>query len=379
MKSVLLVVALIGLFLIRFYTLNHSFKEGDRIRITGSIQEDPLLIEGRQRVVVAGVKAYLPRFPEFQYGDRVVVEGVATSGNAVWPAGIALRSNAGWYLKDPEIVYQDAQKGIGQSFLEFRERALDSFGKFLPEPHASLLKGIVLGTKSSLDSEFFEALRKTGTLHVVVASGSNIAIFAGGLLGFLSVLLGRKRAIWPALALVWLYVFLVGWQPPIVRAGIMGSIAFLAQSLGKEFDAWRALLISAGGMLLVEPQWLFDLGFQLSFAATAGILSITPIINRFFRRIEERDIKIVKGMKENFTMSLGAQIAVTPILLFSFGQVSVIGPLVNAIILWTVPFIMIGGMFIALLGLLFKPLGQIAAWFIWLPLEYFVRIINIFS
>lgn len=367
MKFVLLIVALIGLFLIRFYTLDHSFKEGDRVRITDSIQEDPLLIEGRQRIVIDGVKAYLPRFPEFQYGDRVVIEGVAAKGKV------------GWYLKDPEIAYQNGQKGIGQSFLGLRERILESFGKFLPEPHASLLKGIVLGTKSSLNSEFFEALRKTGTLHVVVASGSNIAIFAGGLLGFLSILLGRKRAIWPALALVWLYVFLVGWQPPIVRAGIMGSIAFLAQSLGKEFDAWRALLISAGGMLLIEPQWLFDLGFQLSFAATAGILSITPIINRFFRRIRERDIGIIKGMKENFATSLGAQIAVTPILLFSFGQISLIGPLVNVLILWTVPFIMIGGMVIALLGLLFEPLGQIAAWFIWLPLEYFVKTIQLFS
>lgn len=354
----LILVIFIGLYLFRFYTTRPSFKEGDRVRIRGTIQEDPVVADGRQKLVIAQIKIYLPRFPEFQYGEKIVAEGVAAKGEG------------GWFLKKVEKVKKvdRVEKGL----LGLRERILGLFGKFLPEPHAALLKGIVLGTKSSLDSNFFEALRTTGTLHVVVASGANIAMFAGGLLGVLALGIGRGKAVWLALTAVWGYVFLVGWQPSIVRAGIMGSIAFLAQALGREFDAWRALFISAGGMLLLEPQWLFDVGFQLSFAATGGILA-------FSTRIHKLIVLIPGVIRENLAATLGAQIAVSPILFLSFGQISLIGPLVNALVLWTVPVIMLGGMAVMGLGLLWEPLGQLAAWFVWIPLEYFVRVIQVFS
>ncbi|MBI2007303.1 MAG: ComEC/Rec2 family competence protein [Candidatus Blackburnbacteria bacterium] len=343
----LISLTLIALYLIRFYTTRPSFKEGDRIRVRGTVQEDPVLIEG---------------FPEFAYGDKVIMEGRAARGKG------------GWYLEEGKVSSLDfaRDKQVSKAFLDLRERILGIFGEFLPEPHAALLKGIVLGTKTSLDSEFFEALRTTGTLHVVVASGANIAMFAGGLLGVLAHGVGRRRAVWPALAAVWIYVFLVGWQPAIVRAGIMGSVAFLAQATGKEFDAWRALFISAGAMLLLEPQWLFDVGFQLSFAATAGILA-------FSTRIHQLIVLIPRVIRENLATTLGAQIAVSPILFFNFGQISLISPLVNALVLWTVPFIMAGGMIVGALGAMWEPLGQVAAWFVWLPLEYFVIIIRMFS
>lgn len=354
----LILLFLIGAYLFRFYTTRPSFEEGDRVRIKGTIQEEPVLLDGRQKLVIAQVRIYLPRFPEFQYGERIAAEGVAAKGEG------------GWFLKKVEKVEKVDQ--VEKWFFRLRERVLGLFGKFLPEPHAALLKGIVLGTKTSLDFNFFEALRTTGTLHVVVASGANIAMFAGGLLGVLALGIGRGKAVWPALMAVWAYVFLVGWQPAIVRAGIMGSIVFLAQALGREFDAWRALFISAGGMLLLEPQWLFDVGFQLSFAATAGILA-------FSTRIRNLIVLMPGIIRENLAATLGAQIAVSPILLFSFGQISFIGPLVNALVLWTVPVIMMGGMAVMGLGLLWEPLGQIAAWFVWIPLEYFVRVIRIFS
>lgn len=368
MLKISLVLAIFaGVFLIRFYTTRPSFQEGDRVRVTGTIQEEPVVSGTSQKIVVGGLRAYVPRFPEYGYGEKIVAEGVIAKGKG------------GWFLKKVEKV--EKVDGVEKGFLGLRERILGLFGKFLPEPHAALLKGIVLGTKSSLDFGFFEALRKTSTLHVVVASGGNIAIFAGGFLNMLSTLIGRRRAIWPTLALVWFYVFFVGWQPAIVRAGIMGSIAFLAQAMGKQFDAPRALFASAGFMLLWEPQWLFDLGFQLSFAATAGILAFTSGISRFLLRVigGMGDMGIMRVMRESLATTLAAQIAVSPLLFFAFGQISLIGPLVNVLVLWTVPFIMLGGIIMGDMGVMWEPLGQISAWFVWLPLEYFVRIIMLFS
>lgn len=366
----LVAIVIIGLYLLRLDAFRPSFQEGDRVRITGRLSEEPTLVDGRQKLVLGQVRVYIDRFPEYHYGEKLAVVGVTARGKA------------GWYLERPEVSSSldfrstsltagARDKRVPRALETLRERVLELYGKFLPEPHSALLSGIVLGTKTSLDTSFFEALRKTGTLHVVVASGTNIALFAGSLLSILATLIGRKHAIIPALLAVWVYVLLVGWQPPIVRAAIMGSIAFTAQAWGREFDAWRALFISAVALLLLQPLWLFDVGFQLSFAATAGILAFSSsIIKR---------LVLVPVFREDLATTLAAQIAVSPILFFNFGQFSVISPLVNALILWTVPLIMAGGGIIAFLGVLWEPLGQVASWFVWIPLEYFVRIVQIFG
>lgn len=352
-------------YLIRFYTVRPSFKEGQRVRITGQISEEPLVVEGRQRLLVGGVRVYLDRFPEYHYGDRVVAEGEMAKGRS------------GWYLKHPNVEKLVA----GGPLHSLRQKTLELYGKYLPEPHSALLSGIVLGTKTGLDAEFFSGLRKTGTLHVVVASGMNISLFAGGILGALAYFVGRKRAIIPALLGVLVYVILVGFQPPIVRAAVMGSIAFAALAWGREFDAWRALFISAGLLLLLNPLWVFDVGFQLSFAATAGMLAFTPYFANFLEVIitRSRYLLVLNWIRGDLSVTLGAQLAVAPILLLSFGQISFISPLTNALILWTIPFIMAGGMIIAGLGFLWEPLGQVGAWFVWILLEYFVKVVEIFD
>ncbi len=356
MKLLLLSIGFfVGVYLLRLDTVRPKFQEGDRIRITGRLSEEPTLVNGRQKLVLGQVRVYIDRFPEYHYGDKTRAEGIVTEGKG------------GKYLKDAKVIKIEQSGGL----TSFRERILKLYAQYLPEPHNALLSGIVLGTKTSLDPAFFEALRKTGTLHIIVASGTNISLFAGSLLSVLAILIGRRKAIVPALVCVWFYVILVGWQPPIVRAAVMGSIAFAAQAWGKEFDAWRALFISAAILLLIEPLWLLDIGFQLSFAATAGILAFSSSISK--------RLVLVPVFKEDLATTLAAQIAVSPILFFSFGQLSLISPLVNILILWTVPVIMAGGGAIALLGLLWEPLGQILAWFVWLPLEYFVRVVEVFS
>lgn len=361
MKLLLLSIALfVGVYLLRLDAVRPTFQEGDRVKITGRLSEEPLLVDGRQRLVLGQVRVYIDRFPEYHYGEKMVAEGVVDEGRG------------GLYLKNAKVSSPFAEaSGDKQVLPKLRERVLELYGQFLPEPHSALLSGIVLGTKSSLDPGFFESLRQTGTLHVVVASGTNIALFAGSLLAVMARIIGRRTAIVPTLFATWIYVFLVGWQPPIVRAGIMGSIAFAAQAWGREFDAWRALFISAAVLLLLQPLWLFDAGFQLSFAATAGILAFSSSISK--------RLLLVPVFRENLATTLAAQIAVSPILWFSFGQFSLISPLVNALILWTVPLIMAGGGAVAFLGVLWKPLGQVAAWFVWLLLEYFIQIVRLFS
>ena len=347
---------LVGIFLFRLHVLQPKFKEGDKVRVTGRISQDPLQIEGRQKTVIDEISIYAPLFPEYEYSEKIQASGEIAKGKA------------GFYLKNPQISRLDKQLLISNP----RERILALYKKFLPEPHSGLLSGIVLGTKSGLDFKFLEGLNKTGTQHIVVASGTNIVLLAGTTLEILALYIGRRKALIPALAVTWLYVPLSGGQPPIIRAAVMGSIAFLSLALGREASALRALLISASLMLFVKPTWLFDLGFQLSFAATAGLILIPRIISKLFSYLP-------KVVSENLITTLSAQIAVSPILLVTFGKIPLISPLVNFLVFWTIPWIMLGGVVVAALGLIFEPLGQTAAWFVWLPLEYFVRVVEIFS
>lgn len=371
-KIIFLALALVivaTIWLIRYEQARYRFQAGVRVRITGLIDQDPQIEGDRQKLTIARVRIYTDRFPEYQYGDRIAAVGEVAEGKG------------GYFLREAKV-----EKISGVVLGGLRKGVLAVFENTLPEPHSALISGIVLGTKSSLDNSFFEALQRTGTLHVVVASGTNIALFSGALINLTAFLWGRKRSIFISFVLIWLYVALIGFQPPIVRAAIMGCIAYAAQYLGREADAWRALIIAGVGILLVWPLWFFDLGFQLSFAATATMVAFSVRINEGIGGVEGIK-RLPKIFKESLATTLAAQIGVTPLIYFNFGQISLISPLVNMLVLPVVPIIMGGGFLLGVMGGLGPPsLGsfgeagaQVLAWFIWLPLEYFVRIVSLFG
>ena len=141
----------------------------------------------------------------------------------------------------------------------------------------------------------------------------------------------------------------------------MGSLAYLGQLLGKQSVGLRLLIIAGGLMLLFEPLLVFDLGFQLSVAATGGLLLLGEKTARIFNRVW----LVGKAMGE----TAAAQIMVTPILLSAFGQVNAFSILINSLILWLVPFIMLGGVILAILP--FQPV----AWLVYVPLTIMTRVI----
>src|SRR3989338_6227148 len=159
--------------------------------------------------------------------------------------------------------------------IEFIDGLRESIAAFirsgLPEQQASLLLGIILGIKSGFPPDFYEALRVTGTLHVVVVSGFNISVITNTL---------AKALIFISLAFLTAFVLLVGATPPVVRAALMGSIALIGTVFGRQNDALRALLITVIVMLILQPSWAGELSFQLSFLATLGLILAFPLLGR---------------------------------------------------------------------------------------------------
>jgi len=262
---------------------------------------------------------------------------------------------------------------------KLRNQIITIYRLVLSEPYAGLLAGVVLGVQSSLSNDFYQALVRTGTMHIVAASGFNITLVAGMALGVLVLVVPRRAALAGAVAAIGGYVLLAGASPAVVRAGIMGGLTFMAQATGRAYTAGWSLIITAVLMLIISPWLINSVSFQLSVAATAGIIWGQPKIQRMLmgrKAIGREGGQWRKMVVADLATTLAATLSTLPISMVTFGQVSLISPLVNGLVLWLIPPMMVLGGVIALMGLVWLNLAQIVAWLTW-PLMYgFVIIVE---
>ncbi len=344
---------LLGLVFLRILASIPKYKEGQKIRISQKVTSEPVRYSYYQSLNLSGLRVYLPKYPEVLYGDEVLVEGTIEDG------------------KLSDAVLLELRQGTGPLFL-LRKKLVNFYESSLPQPFSGLVSGVTLGSKSGLSADFWERLKLTGTAHVVVASGMNVTLVAGFLVGVTCLFLPRRSAIPLAIAGVWGYSLLSGFDAPIIRAAVMGSVTFLAQAAGRLVSAWKALIFSALVMLLFWPSWVFDLGFILSFVATACLLLFEPRVKRFFRFLPE-------VIKEGFSTSLAAQIGVAPIIFVTFGQFNILSPAVNALVLWTVaPITIIAGVS-GIVALIIPTLGRLTIYLVYPLAFWFVKVIEAFS
>jgi len=346
-----------------------GLKAGMRVKLRGRIASEPILQGNKQQLTIADFRLIVPAYPVYQYGEELVAVGNLET--QVINSKIERFS-----LFYPAIQLVEADNNswpdLRAKLLGFRRNLEAKLSQLLPEPEASLLIGIVLGVKRQMPAQFYQALKQTGTLHIIVASGYNISVVAGVVLGLLAGLIHRRLAIILSLFVILIYVLLVGNEPAVVRAGIMVSLALLAQFLGRQSDGLRALTVAGGVMLLIKPILLWDLGFQLSFLATLGLILISSKLG-WLNWVNF--LGIGKDLKE----TTAAQLMVLPILLINFQQFSWLGFLVNPLILWLVPLIMFLGLAQILLSFIFWPLAKVIASLNFVALHLMVKIINWFG
>lgn len=342
---------LLFLIIVRFLTARSDFKDGDLIRITTTVYSEVVVYDDNQYLNFRGLKIYLPKYPEIHYGDTVIVEGFVEND----------------FLKKPKLI--EIKKG-NNILVKLRSRLIGFYKASLPEPHSSLIAGMVLGSKN-MPEVFWETLRNTGTAHVVVASGTNVTLTASFLLGISTYFFRRRTAIILALIGISGYVFLSGLDAPIVRAAIMGGLTFIAQLKGKVATGFRTLIITSYIMLFIRPLWITDLGFILSFVATLSLMI-------FQNKVNEK-LKFLPGfLREGLSTSIAAQIGVAPIIYASFGQFNILSPIINALILWTTPFIMVLGMISGIVGLIVPKIGEIILYLSFPFTLWFIKILEIF-
>lgn len=303
---------------------------------------------------------------QFHYGDRLAVTGTVDPDLLLsFPEVELLQREA---LFKPLVVLNQA-----------RQAATKRIRETVPEPHASLVTGMVLGEQSGMPRRFREALIATGTIHVVVASGMNVNLLTAAVFSLAGFISRRKLLIISSLVIL-LYMGSVGFDPPIVRASAMSFFSMAALALGKQREAWWSLLLTVAILLLVEPLLIRSLSFQLSVAATVGVLA-GGMMHGVDRPVPSRAHGLVGPLKRVFmndlVMTVAAQLSVLPILVHSFHRVSLVAPLLNALILWTVAPLMLLGAAAGILLSFVPSLMSVFSWLLWPPAHLFVSVVRV--
>lgn len=317
-------------------------------------------------ITVTGMLETPPVFDTFSYRDYLARQGIYS------------------LMRAESLTIAASHQGFRawEYVLRFKAHALARLLRIMPEPQASLLAGILLGVESGIPQELNEAFAATGTSHIVAISGFNLTIIAGVFIELARWAVGRKSEVPVALAGVWLYTLLVGASAAVVRAAVMGSVAVISRHAERSVHGPTSLAFAAFAMSLHNPWVLWDLGFQLSLAATAGLILFTDPLTSLFRRLLERFTSperaetLLGWLSEALIVTLAAQITTTPIIVAKFQRLSLVTLLTNFLILPVQTFVMLFGA-VALLGaLVWLPLGQMLGWLAWVFLTYTIEVVR---
>jgi competence protein ComEC len=331
-----------------------------------------------------------PRYPERFYGDKMTVTGKLETPPVFEDFSYRdylARSGVYSLMRRPRVELIATNQGnlFWAAMLAFKAQASQTINRLLAEPYASLLNGILLGIETGIPKDLYESFNLTGTSHIIVISGSNIALIAGIFLLLGQQLVGKRYAPPLAMAGILVYTLLVGADAAVSRAAVMGIVWVLAIWLGRPALALNSLIFSSFVLTLINPLILWDVGFQLSFMATLGLILLVPPLERGIFGLLQRLLKTdqvglaMALLSELVVVTLAAQIITSPLILYHFGRFSLTSLLTNLLILPVQPPIMIGGGLATLAGMLWLPLGQVLGWLVWLPLAWTVWMVELTS
>ena len=390
----LVVFCLLGLFLgfgyFKIYDQiqnNHHLVYGQDIKIQGVIAAPPKIMPTKIQAILkyenTQILIDLPRYPEYQYGDVLEFDGnitdprtIQTIDNFNYGKYLLHQNTRGW-AKNPQNIQKIGEKGNGVAKVIYHasQTFQDTLSKTLPEPYASFQIGLLFGNRSvQIPDSLTSAFNRTGTTHMVAVSGYNVTIIVSSL-ALCFALFSRRFSFWASLLVIVVFIVMTGASASVIRAGILGILVSWGRLEGRRINHIILLLFTASVMLLFNPyQIQNDISFQLSFLAFSGLVFVStkiktlPLVN-----------KLPSVIGAVFAETMGAQIMCLPILIYNFGMISLVAPLVNVLVLPFVPLAMFLGFLTGLSGLVWLKLGQFTGNLSWIVLKYILVIVESFS
>ncbi|MES2966484.1 MAG: ComEC/Rec2 family competence protein, partial [Patescibacteria group bacterium] len=320
------------------------------------------------------------RYATVAYGDQIQFSGTVKEPEAFetefgrtfdYPGYLAVRDI---FYTVSFVTIEVTASGQGNPLLSvlfaMKQRFLEHLKLVIPEPAVGLGAGLLLGVKASLGEEIEAAFRETGIIHIVVLSGANIMLIVIFLMYTLALVVGvRTRAVIGMMSIV-LFALMVGFSATVVRASIMAVLIMLALLLGRRYAIMRALFCAGVIMLMINPLLLvYDIGFQLSFLATLGLVIVAPQFEVFMHGVPS-----AFKLKEYFLATISTQLAILPLLLYQIGQFSVVAVLVNMAVLPMVPVAMLLTFITGVMSFIFPVVATVSGVVATVTLSYIIVI-----
>ncbi len=368
------------------------------------IEVESLVIDGGRERVDGRLRLQTGNVYRFGFGESVRVRGQLTEPPVFegfdYRAYLARKQIHSLMLRPRVEPLPGMLRGgvLLQFVYGLRQRGESLLNRLLPEPYAALANGMILGIEAGIPQELYEKFNLTGASHVIVISGSNVALVTGVLMALGVRLFGRRGAFFPAIGGLALYTLLVGGDAAVMRAALMGGLFAGATVLGRQSTALVSLAAACWAMTLWNPLMLWDVGFQLSSAATVGLILIGPAMTDGFNAFLRKTVRALRRrnaapevlqaeflmprsvsdlVRDGLLMTVAASATTFPMIVYYFGRLSLVSLLTNLLIAPVQPWIMIFGGLGLIAGL--SGLGLIAQYLLYIPfacLRWTTMIVN---
>jgi competence protein ComEC len=324
-------------------------------------------------------------YPTYTYGQNLKIKAILKfpENFEAYPGGpifdyISYLSKDGvrYTMSRSQIIVLPENSGnkLIKILLKIKGAFMGNIERLMPEPHSSLVAGILLGEKGSLPEEIRNNFRRSGLTHILVLSGSNVSVVASTLMSVFSFLPRTLAASFGAFSIV-LFALMTGASATTIRASLMALILIMSGRVGRNYNVTRALVVAGFLMLLSNPQILvFDIGFQLSFLSTLALIYVSPIIQTKLEFVTESF-----ELKSILSTTISTQLFIFPFMLYSMGEVSLISLVTNILVLPFVPWSMFTGFVTGFIGFFGYYLALPAAWITDLMLSWMMLVVSYFG
>lgn len=356
----------------------------DRVYYWLDVDRITLGREARELQGLVLVRAPVPG-PVYSYGDRLRLHGLLTRpqdagnpGEFDYRAYLARRGvGAVLMVRDPSAIHKLGVDGnpVVRAVLAVKEKLLAVSRATLPPEKAALVNGIVFGAQGQIDRETWQIFSESGVVHILSVSGLHVGLVMGGVLAMTGLLRLPVPMTAPlASGALLLYALLCGLGPAVTRSTLMALMFLWAHHLGRERDWPTTLAVAALISLFWRPLSLYDIGFQLSFAATWGILYLGPALDDLLKKFAPWPV----WLRGALWVSLAAQLATLPLVAWYYNLISPVSLLANLVAVPLTGLILALGTGAALIGLFVPALAGLVNVSTSLGLDVFMGLISFF-
>lgn len=359
-----------------------------QLSLEGVIKREPEDRENSTRLYVKTdhglILVMTPLGGGWRYGDSVIVNGTLKKpeefetdlGRVFNYPGYLLAQGISYQISFAEVEKREDSGSIDLAVLyDIKHYFMLNLERLIPEPQVGLGEGLILGVKKALGEDLEQTFRQTGIIHIVVLSGYNVMIVVTFILFILGSIFGRKLSTVFGIIGIILFALLVGLGATVIRASLMASLLLVMGFTGRIYLALRGLFLAGFLMVIWNPYSLaFDIGFQLSFLATLGLILISPYLSKQLTLVPS-----FIGMREFLVATLATQLFVLPLLLYQIGEFSVVAVIVNVIVLPMVPVAMMLTFLTGLIGFASTTLALPFAYAAHLSLSYIIVVAEWFG